>query len=463
MVVPCVPARIGLETRHVALGRHRVRLADLRIGIKVDPRLLVKLVHAGVAQRQVHRLGFGNAGGLAKDLAAGPRTDDRAADCACHAADDCPGSRAQAANEAANQGTEPGADGRTRQGARCRVALPSVVHTLDDECRVVRALDEAWHQIHVNLVRHLVRLSLEPVRNRRVIDALAELGDAVVEIDDTAVAPAGRTGHRRRRTAAIGPQGHGTIGCSFGVHAARRIGLFHARVWAPRLGEEFRLDAGQRVAIDADRAADRFQLDGRALFSRCLKLGIRSADESRCRIKRLRPEQRRLLALANLRTSSCKRFNRVALDRACTAGGPALTARQQIPGGLPRHHPIGHCARRALVAVTWRVEPGGRPLAMALLDHMRRLVCGQPQVGVGTKRDRRAGRKRGSTEPVAGFARTSADVHPHRGQIVPRSERILDALAVRQRPAGALFAVARDIVRRLPGRADPEKPRHSLH
>ena len=110
---------------------------------------------------------------------------------------------------------------------------------------------------------------------------------------------------------------------------------------------------------------------------------------------------------------------------------PAMV--QQVFGRASSHHAIGHRIGLLLVLVPLAADPGLQVHAALLLHHMRRLVCGQPQVWLGPETDARAACVCPRAQRLRGPCSRPADLGAHPRYIVPAEGR-LDARGPRQRP-----------------------------
>ena len=112
---------------------------------------------------------------------------------------------------------------------------------------------------------------------------------------------------------------------------------------------------------------------------------------------------------------------------------PAMV--QQVFGRASSYHAIGHRIGLLLVLVSLAANPGLQVHAALLLHHMRRLVCGQPQVWLGPETDARAACVGPRPQRLRGLRRRPADLGAHTRYIVPAEGR-LDVRGPRQRPFG---------------------------
>jgi len=100
--------------------------------------------------------------------------------------------------------------------------------------------------------------------------------------------------------------------------------------------------------------------------------------------------------------------------------------------GLAGHHRIGDAIGVRLVGVTGHANAALELDAAALLDHMRRLVCGGVEAWRPAKRDVTADCVRLRTERTGRNARSPVGVRAHTGHVV-HTEGRLDRAEVRQR------------------------------
>src|SRR5882724_5991774 len=119
-----------------------------------------------------------------------------------------------------------------------------------------------------------------------------------------------------------------------------------------------------------------------------------------------------------------------AVGARCAAAGRQLAQRRL--GGAARDHVVGDAIGMTLVLVAGCADPAAQLYALALLDHVRRLMRRGVEIGRFAKGNRRASRVRRRADLLAGFGGRSANVRFYAGDVVA-PEQCLDAIAVWQR------------------------------
>ena len=129
------------------------------------------------------------------------------------------------------------------------------------------------------------------------------------------------------------------------------------------------------------------------------------------------------LAHCNPRDDAAATLDRRAADRAGTG--------EEIVRRRPLAIAVGHRIGLVLVRVACPADAPGQAHPAALLDHVRRLVRGEPQVRRRLERDMLACGEGGSAHGLVCADCRAADVRPDTRQVMGRPEGPLDGGVVR--------------------------------